>query len=50
MDYWKIAYLRKVQQKEIARTGASIKRFIDCEYALVASNPQSSGKVADILV
>lgn len=49
MDYWKIAYLRKVQQKEIARTGASIKRFIDCEYALVASNPQSSGKISDIL-
>jgi hypothetical protein len=49
MDYWKIAYLRKVQQKEIARTGASIKRFIDCEFALVASNPQSSGKISDIL-
>ena len=50
MDYWKVAYLRKVSQKEIARTGASIKRFIDCEYALVASNPQASGKIADILV
>ena len=50
MDYWKIGYLRKVSQKEIARTGASMKRFIDCEYALVASNPQSSGKIADILV
>ena len=50
MDYWKVGYLRKVSQKEIARTGASMKRFIDCEYALVASNPQSSGKIADILV
>jgi hypothetical protein len=49
MDYWKIAYLRKVSQKEIARTGAAIKRFIDCEFALVASNPQSSGKISDIL-
>ena len=50
MDYWKIGYLRKVSQKEIARTGASIKRFIDTEYCLVAANPQSSGKIADILV
>ena len=49
MDYWAVAYLRKVSQKEIARTGASIKRFIDVEYALVAKNPQSSGKIADIL-
>jgi hypothetical protein len=46
MDYWKIAYLRKVSQKEIARTGASIKRFIDVEFAVVASNPQSSGKIS----
>jgi hypothetical protein len=50
MDYWKIGYLRKVSQKEIARTGASIKRYIDCEFALVASNPKASGKVSDILV
>ena len=50
MDYWKVAYLRKVSQKEIARTGASIKRFIDVEFALVAANPQSSGKICDILV
>ena len=50
MDYWKIGYLRKVSQKEIARTGAAIKRFIDVEFCLVASNPQASGKVADILV
>ena len=49
MDYWKVAYLRKVSQKEIARTGAAIKRFIDVEFALVASNPQSSGKIANIL-
>jgi len=46
MDYWKIAYLRKVSQKEIARTGAAIKRFIDVEFAIVASNPQSSGKIS----
>ena len=49
MDYWKVGYLRKVSQKEIARTGASIKRFIDVEFCLVASNPQASGKIADIV-
>lgn len=49
MDYWKVGYLRKVSQKEIARTGASTKRFIDVEFCLVASNPQSSGKIADIV-
>lgn len=48
MDYWKVGYLRKVSQKEIARTGAAIKRFIDTEYCLVASNPQSSGKVSSV--
>lgn len=49
MDYWSVAYLRKVTQKEIARTGAAEKRFIDVEYCLVADNPNASGKVADLL-
>lgn len=48
MDYWSVAYLRKVRQIEIARTGASLRRFIDVEFALVAKNPQSSGKIADL--
>jgi hypothetical protein len=48
MDYWSVAYLRKVSQKEIARTGAATKRFIDVEFTLVARNPQSSGKIADV--
>ena len=48
MDYWAVAYLRKVSQKEIARTGAAQKRFIDVEFTLVARNPQSSGKIADV--
>ena len=49
MDYWSVGYLRKVSQKEIARTGGSEKRFIDVEFCLVADNPSSSGKVADLL-
>lgn len=48
MDYWSVAYLRKVSQKEIARTGGSEKRFIDVEFCLVADNPNSSGKVSDL--
>ena len=48
MDYWSVAYLRKVSQKEIARTGGSEKRFIDVEYCLVAENPNASGKIADL--
>ncbi len=49
MDYWAVAYLRKVSQKEIARTGGSEKRFIDVEFTLVADNPGSSGKIADLV-
>lgn len=48
MDYWAVAYLRKVSQKELARTGAAQKRFIDTEMTLVARNPQSSAKIADV--
>ena len=48
MDYWAVAYLRKVQQKEIPRTGSAIKRFIDVEFCLVARNFYASGKIADL--
>jgi hypothetical protein len=48
MDFWAVAYLRSVKQKEIARTGSAEKRFIDVEYTLVARNPLSSGKVTDL--
>jgi len=48
MDYWSVAYLRSVNQKEIARTGSAMKRFIDVAYTLVARNPASSGKISDV--
>ena len=48
MDYWSIGYLRPVRQIEIARTGASMRRFIDTEFCLVAQNPQSSGKISSV--
>jgi len=47
MDYWGVAYLRPVSQKEIARTGSAQKRLIDATYTLVAMNPASSGKISD---
>lgn len=47
MDYWAVAYLEKVSQKPIARTGSAEKRLIDTTFCLVARNPQSSGKIAD---
>lgn len=48
MDYWGVGYLRKVSQKEIARTGSSEKRFIDVAWTIVAHQPASSGKATDI--
>jgi len=45
MDFWDVAYLRTISQKEIARTGSSQKRFIDVGYTLVAKNPASSGQI-----
>ena len=48
MDFWDVAYLRSISQKEIARTGSATKRFIDVAYTLVAKNPKSSGKAADL--
>jgi len=48
MDFWSVAYLRSISQKEIARTGSAMKRFIDVAYTLVAKNPKSSGKVSDL--
>lgn len=48
MDFWDVAYLRSISQKEIARTGSAVKRFIDVAYTLVAKNPTSSGKISDL--
>lgn len=48
MDFWDVAYLRPISQKEIARSGSALKRFIDVSYTLVAKNPTSSGKIADL--
>lgn len=50
MDYWAVAYLRKFQQYEVARTGDAEKRQILSEYTLVCRNERASGKVTDLTV
>lgn len=50
MEYWGVAYLRPFQQFELSKTGDSEKRQMLAELTLVAKNPASSGKVADLLV
>lgn len=47
-DYWKIAVLRPMQSKEIARTGDAEKRQILMEYGLCAANAQSSGAILSL--
>lgn len=48
MDYWKVATLRPIQQNPLAKTGDAEKRQMLVEYTLVAANPNSSGKIADL--
>jgi hypothetical protein len=48
MDFWAVAYLTKVKQKEIARTGSAEKRLIDVNFTLVSRNEAASSKVADL--
>lgn len=48
MDYWAVAYLRKFEQIEIARTGDSLKRMVLSEYTLECRTELASGKVTDL--
>ena len=47
-DYWKVAYLRGFQEQELGRTGDGKKGYMLVEATLQASQPASSGMVADI--
>ena len=47
-EYWKAAYLRGFREERLANTGDSMKGFINCEVTLQASNPASSGVIADL--
>ena len=48
MDYWAVAYLRKFETNEIAKTGDAEKRQIITEYTLVCRNELASAKIADL--
>lgn len=44
-DYWAVAYLRKPQMKDLAKTGDATKKLLVTEYGLVCRNPNASSKV-----
>lgn len=44
-DYWAIAFLRRFQTKELAKTGDATKKLIVSEGTLVCRNPNASAKV-----
>ena len=47
-EYWKVAYLRGFREERLANTGDSMKGMINVECTLQASNPASSGMIADL--
>jgi hypothetical protein len=47
MDYWKIAQLRPMQDKPLAKTGDSEKRLLTWEWTLESCNEAASGAVYD---
>jgi hypothetical protein len=47
-EYWKVAYLRGFREERLANTGDSMKGMINVECTLQASNPASSGIIADL--
>lgn len=47
-SHWSIAYLRRVQTEEMAKTGDADKRLMLAEYTLRCNNEASSGVIADL--
>lgn len=47
-EYAQVAFLRPVQQEEVAKTGDARKRVILCEYTLVVKNEAAHGVIADL--
>lgn len=47
-DYVSVAYLRPIQQSELAKTGDGDKRMILAEYCLVVDNVDAHAKVASV--
>jgi len=47
-EYASVAYLRRMQRKDLATTGDAVKKFIVCEYTLNMRNEAAHGVVADL--
>jgi len=47
-DYMKVAYLRAFDTWDLAVTGSSIRKQIECEWALEVCNPAAHGIVRDL--
>lgn len=45
MEYWSVAYLRPIQNVELAKTGDSDRSMILTECTVIADNPNASAKV-----
>lgn len=48
MKYWGVAYLRRMKQYPLAKSGDSEKRQMLVEYTLVSKNEKASGKISDV--
>jgi hypothetical protein len=44
-EYWAVAFLRKPQIKDLAKTGDATKKLLVTEFGLVCRNPNASAKV-----
>ncbi len=47
-DKWRMAYLRPVKNKPLAKTGDSDVELINAEFTLVSVHPEANGIVADL--
>lgn len=48
MRYWGVAYLRRMKQRPLAKTGDSEKRQLIVEFTLESKNQKASGKITDV--
>lgn len=44
-----VAYLRNFQVSDLAKTGSSERKVIECEYTFVPRNPSALGAIADLV-
>lgn len=47
-DYVSVAWLRRIQPVDLAKTGDATKKMLICEFCLVADNPDAHFKIQDL--